>query len=139
MLINIRVKTAGKRRDILQPTAYVIPDDITTLRQFLADIVSTEVDRYNQKEMDAQMIPFLTPQHIEDQASVGKVSFGTVFSDKKVNKSKAVDNAIQCWCDGFVRVFMNDTELIELDAPLSIQEGAEFTLIRLIFLAGRMW
>lgn len=139
MRIYVRVKVAGKRKDVLQPAPYSIPDDLTNLRQLLTAIVSSEVDRYNQKDTDAQMIPFLTPEQIDGQAVAGKVSLGTIFSDKKANKQRAVENAIQCWQDGLVRVFMDGTELTELDAPLTVPENAEFTLIRLTFLAGRMW
>ena len=110
-----------------------------SLRQLLTAVVEREVDRYNKKDTESQMIPYLTVQQIDDQAVAGKVSFGTIFSDKKANKQKAVENAIQCWQDGMVRVFMNETELTELDASLSIPENAEFTFIRLTFLAGRMW
>ncbi len=139
MHIYIRVKAAGKRKDILQPTLYTVPDDITNLRQLLTAIVESEVDRYNKKETDAQMIPFLTAEQIDDQAAAGKISFGTIFSEKKANRRKAIDNAIQCWQDGLVRVFMNNTELTEMDTPLSVPENAELTFIRLTFLAGRMW
>lgn len=139
MRVYIRMKLAGKRRDVLQPTPYMIPDDITNLRQLLTSIVQSEVDRYNKKEADVQMIPFLTAEQIDDQALAGKVSFGAIFSDKKANKQKAVENAIRCWQDGLVRVFMDGEELTELDAPLSVPEDAEFTFIRLTFLAGRMW
>lgn len=139
MHIYIRVKAAGKRKDILQPTLYTVPDDITNLRQLLTAIVESEVDRYNKKETDAQMIPFLTAEQIDDQAAAGKISFGTIFSEKKANRRKAIDNAIQCWQDVLVRVFMNNTELTEMDTPLSVPENAELTFIRLTFLAGRMW
>ncbi len=139
MRVYIRVKAAGKRKDILQPTPYTIPNNITNLRQLLTAIVESEVDRYNHKDTDAQMIPFLTAGQINDQAAAGKITFGTVFSDKKASKQKAVENAIKCWQDGIVRLFMNERELTELNAPLTISENAELTFIRLTFLAGRMW
>ncbi len=139
MRVYIRMKVAGKRKDVLQPTPYRIPNGTGNLRQLLMAIVNSEVDRYNKKDADGGMIPFLTTEQIDDQAVAGKVSFGTVFSDKKADKQKAVENAIRCWQDGLVRVFLKETELTELDAPLSIPENAEFTFIRLTFLAGRMW
>lgn len=139
MQIYVRIKVAGKRKDVLQLTPYAVPNNITSLRQLLAAIVELEVDRYNKKGTEGQVIPFLTAEQIDDQAVAGKVSFGTLFSDKKADKKKAVENAIQCWQDGLVRVFMNETELTALDAPLSVPENAELTFIRLTFLAGRMW
>lgn len=139
MRIYVRVKVAGKRKDVLQLTPYDIPGNIGSLRQLLTAVVEREVNRYNKMDTEFQMIPFLTAEQIDDQAVTGKVSFGTVFSDKKADKQKAVENAIQCWKDGLVRIFMNETELTELDAPLSIPENAEFTFIRLTFLVGRLW
>lgn len=139
MHIYVKMKAAGKRKDVLQPTQYMIPDDTASLRQLLTAIAENEADRYNGKESGAQLIPFLTAGQIDNQAAAGKVSFGAVFSDKKADRRKAVENAVQCWQDGLVRVLMNDTELTALDAPLSVPENAEFTFIRLTFLAGRMW
>ncbi len=139
MEIYVKVKALGKRKDILAPAPYAIADGITSLRQLLTAVVQTEVDNYNRKEADVQLIPFLTRQEIEDQASAGRVSFGRLWSDKKANPEKAVANAIQCFEDGLVRVMMNETELTQLDAPLAIPAGAVFTFIRLTFLTGRLW
>lgn len=139
MQIYVRIKTVGKRKDILSPTPYAIPDSIGNLRQFLTIIAETEVTKYNQKEADTQLISYLTQEEIDARAGTGKVSFGRIYSQRKANQKKAVENVIQCWEDGLVRVFMEQTELTELDAPLTIAEGAVFTFIRLTFLAGGMW
>lgn len=139
MDIYVRVKAIGKRKDILAPTPYTIPDGICSLRQLLTAVVQKEVAQYNSKEAEALLIPFLTQQELDDQSKIGKVSFGTIYSDKKADPGKAVANAIQCWEDGLVRVFMNDEELAELDALLTIEAQAVFTFMRLTFLAGSIW
>lgn len=139
MEIYVRVKALGKRRDILSPVPYTIPDDAASLRQFLAAVVQKEVASYNSKTAGSQLLPCLTRQELEDRAETGKVSFGSVYSDKKADPVKAAANAIRCWEDGLVRVFLNGEELTELDAPLVIPRGAEFTFIRLTFLAGSTW
>ena len=139
MKIYVRVKTLGKKKDILVPTEYVVPAGIVSLRMLLTAIVEQEVDAYNQKDMDVQMLPFLTQEQLDNQAATGKVSFGRIYSDKKADAPKAVANAIQCWEDGLVRVFQNDTELTTLDDPIEIRENDVFTFIRLTFLAGSMW
>ena len=94
MDIYVRVKAIGKRKDILAPTPYTIPDGICSLRQLLTAVVQKEVAQYNSKEAEAQLIPFLTQQELEDQAKIGKVSFGTIYSDKKADPGKAVANAL---------------------------------------------
>lgn len=139
MEIYVRVKALGKRRDILAPTPYEIPDGIGSLRRLLTAVAQQEADRYNSKETDVQLIPFLTQQELEDQARAGKVSFGTIHSDKKADPQKAIENVLRCWEDGLVRVFMNGEELMQLDAPIEIPDGAVFTFMRLTFLTGSMW
>lgn len=139
MKIYARVKAAGRRRPILDMVPYEIPERVMTLEDFLTEIVRTEVERYNRKGTDVQVIQFLTKEDIEEKAGTGKVGFGRIYSDKKADLTKAVENALQCYADGLVRVFQNDTELKELKDPLAIQEGDCFTFIRLTFLAGRLW
>lgn len=116
-----------------------LPDGISTLRELLTELVKTEVGRYNEKGTDRQVIPFLTGEEIEEQAETGKVGFGRIYSDRKADEKKAAENACQCFSDGLVRVFRNEEELTELDAPVRLQEGDCLTLIRLTFLSGRLW
>ncbi len=139
MEIFVRVKAVGKRRPILEGTPYILPESVHTLRELLTELVWQEVTKYNKKETEAQLLPFLSAETIENQKKVGKIGFGRIYSDKKANLEKAIANAIQCYEDGLVRVFQNETELTELDEKLIINEEDYFTLIRLTFLAGRMW
>lgn len=139
MRIYARVKTPGRRKDILQPTPYDITDAVHSLRELLCALAEAEVNAYNAKEPEKQFVDYLTTEQIESQAEAGKVSFGSVYSDKKADKRKAAENVLQCFSDGLVRVLMDGSELTELDAPLEISENAEFTFIRLTFLTGSRW
>lgn len=139
MKIYIQVKSAGKRRPALEKAPYEIRDGVSTLRDLLAEIVRIEVERYNQKGTDVQVIPFLTEEEVEERAGTGKVAFGRIYSEKKADPGRAEKNAIQCFEDGLVRVFQNEDERERLDVPMEIHEGDTFTFIRLTFLAGRLW
>ena len=139
MKIYIQMKAAGKRKPVLDNVPYELPEEIGTLRDFLSALVKIEVERYNQKGTDVQVVPYLTKEEVEDQASLGKVGFGRIYSDKKADPAKAVENALQCFEDGLIRVFQNDQERKSLEEPLYPKEGDRFTLIRLTFLAGRLW
>lgn len=139
MRVYVRVKALGKRKDILPSKPYELPEEIGSLRELLTAFVGAEVERYNLKGAEAPLLSCLTAEEIEAQSETGKVSFEGLWSDKKAKKAKAVQTAIQAFADGLVRVLMDDTELTELDAPLTVHEGAVLTFIRLSFLAGRMW
>ncbi|MBO5056181.1 MAG: hypothetical protein J6C64_07500 [Lachnospiraceae bacterium] len=139
MKIYISTKAAGRRRSLPAHILYEIPEGITTLRDLLTALVRIEVEQYNEKGKDVQIVPFLTAEEITEQAQAGRVSFGRIYSEKKADFVKAAGNALQCYEDGLVRVFQNEEELKQLDAPVQIREGDCFTLIRLTFLAGRLW
>lgn len=139
MQVYVRIKALGKRKDVLPPKPYELPDSINSLRELLTAFVEAEVNRYNSKDAEAPLLSCLTAEEIEAQSETGKVGFGRLWSDKKADKAKAMQTAIQAFSDGLVRVLMDDTELTELDTALKVHEGAVFTFVRLTFLAGRMW
>ncbi len=139
MQVYVKIKALGKRRDVLPPKPYELPEGIGSLRQLLIAFVEAEVERYNGKGTDAPLLSFLSAEEIEARAASGKVGFGRLWSDRKADRAKAAETAVRAFQDGLVRVLMDETELTELDAPLAVREGAVFTFVRLTFLAGRMW
>lgn len=139
MKVYVKLKTAGKRKPVLDKVSYEIPDGISNLEELLSAFVRIEVEKYNRKGTDIQLIPFLTAEEISEQAFVGKVGFGRIYSEKKADEKKAFQNAIQCYKDGLVRVFLNDEELTDLKEPVRVKEEDCITFIRLTFLAGRLW
>lgn len=139
MKISIRMKMPGKRRPILGEVPIEISDTVKTLRELLTELVKIEAERYNQKGVDVQLIPFLSKEELEEQAAVGKVGFGRIYSDKKADVPKAIENALTCFEDGLVRVFCGERELEELDGEIKLKEGDVLTFIRLTFLTGRLW
>jgi len=139
MNVYIKLKSAGKRRPILFNTPYTLPDGIASLRQLIESVVRLEVDDYNNRGTENMLVPFLTETEISDQGTVGKISFGRLYSDRKANPEKAVQTALQGFEDGLFRVVVEETEATELDKPLDINENDTLTFIRLTFLAGRLW
>lgn len=139
MQVSVRVKALGKRRDVLPPQPYTLPEGIGSLRELLTAFVETEVERYNGKDTERPLLAALSAEEILTQAESGKVGFERLWSDRKADTARAVKTAIQAFEDGLVRVLMDETELRELDAPLTVPEGAVFTFVRLTFLSGRMW
>lgn len=138
MKITVRIKKAGSRK-VLENTVYESKQDIRSLRDLLCFLVKEEVEKYNARNSENPMLKYLTEKNIEETAESGKVGFGYTYSGKKADLDKAIENALQCYKDGLVRVFKNDEELLELNDKLVISDSDEFTLIRMVFLAGRMW
>ena len=139
MNIYIKLKSAGKRRPILENTPYNFPEGVNTLRQLIEMVVRQETEKYNSRGTENMLIPFLTESEIFEQSTVGKVGFGRLYSDKKADPEKAVETALQGFEDGLFRVVINDVEITEINNPLVINENDVITFIRLTFLAGRLW
>ena len=139
MNVFIKLKSVGKRRPVLESLPYVLPEQISSLRQLIEVMVRLEVEKYNSRGLENMLIPFLTEEEIEDQSSVGKVGFGRLYSDKKADPEKAVQTALLGFEDGLFRVLVNEKEADDLDSPLEIHDGDRLTFVRITFLAGRLW
>ena len=139
MNIYIKLKSIGKRRPILENVPYDLPNGIETLRQLIEVIARQEADAFNSRGLENMLVPFLTEAGIAKQSAVGKVGFGRLYSEKKVDPDKAVETALQGFEDGLFRVLINDTEVSELDGAAEIKDNDTLTFIRLTFLAGRLW
>lgn len=135
MNVFVNIKKAGSKRPALSNQAYELPFNEASLKDILAFFVETEVNRYNGKgQRDALL--YLTQQDLADAASQGKVDFGYT-TGRTADLDTAIKNALLCFEDGLIRVFLNETELTELDSISKINENDRFTFIRLSFLSGR--
>ena len=147
MLLRVSVKQAGKKKPVIAEREIEL-ERPQTLRQLLESIVTQEVAAYNSKTaenaegwspQDSLIFRALTESEMEDLSSTGKIGFGARYNAKQQNLEEAIDNALQSFEDGLYRVFINDEEVRQPDAPLLLPEGARLAFFRLTMLAGRLW
>ncbi len=136
MNLKICTKQLGSRR--MQRVDYALEESPDTLRALLTSIVRQEVRRYNDRLRDSDNARPLDQDILAGMLATGKVSFGAVHSDRRASADKACDTAIQAFEDGLVRVFLNESELTDLNAPLRLQECDCLTFLKLSMLAGSM-
>ncbi len=139
MKIYINKKTLGKKNRAMEPAQYEVSENIGTLEELLKELVHIEVRNYNEKGTEKQTIFLFDENTLEEHASTGKVGFGRLYSEKKADDGKAVENALQSFRDGLVRVVWNERELKKLEDKITLSEGDVFTFIRVTFLTGRLW
>ena len=139
MNVFIKLKAIGKRRPVLDNVPYNLPGGMSTLRQLIEAIVRQEVEAYNKRGVENMLAPFLTEIEIAEQSTVGKVSFGRLYSEKQADPGKAVETALQAFEDGLFRVLINDSEAVGLDEAIEIHENDTLTFLRLTFLTGGLW
>ncbi len=139
MKIYVKLTSVGKRRPVLENTPYELPEGILTMRELIAAIVCSEVEKFNDRGTDHMLVSFLTETEIMDQSISGKVGFGRLYSDRKADAEKAVETALIGYEDGLYRVLIGEKEVSGLDTAVALCEGDVLTFIRLTFLAGRLW
>ena len=139
MKIFINVKQLGKRKEAIGRKEFLIETVPVTTAELIVAVVIRQVQEYNERLDQNDLLKYLTDAEIEEKATSGKVSFGVNYNGLPADAEKAIRNALQSFEDGIFRVFLNDTELESLDEIIQLQEGDKLTFIRLTMLAGRIW
>jgi hypothetical protein len=141
MQITISVKQPGRKHAIIDRQVLEI-DDITdhpSLRELLVAVVKQQVTAYNNKPLEKNLLPFLSPEQTDDLAAAGKAGFGSIYNEHKADTEKAQATALQAFEDGLFAVFVNDKEIENLTEIFSLDSLTIITFIRLTFLAGSIW
>ncbi len=135
--VEIKLKRLGKKR--LKSFSVELKEPVKTLRDLIVQIVDNEVDKFNKKLDNANIITFLTEQEIKEQSKDGKVSFGELHNQTKVPKDEATENALLAFKDGLFVVFIDDKEIKEIDEVITLRDNSEVLFLRLTFLTGTYW
>lgn len=139
MKIFINVKQLGKRKQAIDKIPVELDPVPTTTSELITAIVLREVEAYNNRLAESELLRYLTSEQIEDKAEAGKIGFDVNYNGKIARGSEAVMNALQAFEDGLFRVFIEDMQLDTLSQTIRLEENNELTFVRLTFLAGRIW
>lgn len=134
MQVILQLKRLGRKKVISVP--YKLEASPTTLNGLLTEFVKIEVRKYNTKREERQLVSFLNPQLIQEQAQQGKVAFGDIENVQEMSVEKALAIALQAFEDGLYVVFIDGQEVKSLDSPIVLLDGTEVAFIRLTFLVG---
>ena len=146
MIIQVNRKTIRKKRRGLAPVRYEIEDNVGTVRQLLEAMVRAEVAAYEKRQQDASsgICSWLGGEEIDDAAEEGKISFGALQREEPdrpgtVSREDAIRTMLEGFEDGLFRVLINGEEVRDADEEIHLTEESVVTIIRLTFLAGRLW
>lgn len=139
MQVKINVKGVSNKKNKILQMVYDYPDGIENLEQFLTETVKICVRDYNERKDCGELLGIFSKEQMENQAQTGKISFGTVYNEKQAKEKDAIENALQCFLDGMVAVFIDGERKEELTEQVCLTKQSEVTFVRLTFLVGRMW
>lgn len=141
MKLIINVKAAGRKHAILEKQHAEIDDlgNNPSVQELITAVVKQQVNAYNSKPFEKNVLPFLTSEQIEGQTASGKVGFGSIYNEQKADPAKAQEAALQAFEDGMYAVFADERELTKLSELVALTPETVITFIRLTFLAGSYW
>lgn len=139
MRVFVNVKQLGKRKQAINKQAIDLDPVPVTTSELITAIVLQQVEAYNNRLAESELLRYLSSDQIEEKAEAGKIGFGVNYNGKAASESAAVMNALQAFEDGIFRVFIGETSLDSLSQTIRLEENNELTFVRLTFLAGRMW
>ena len=137
MKIIINVKGLSRKKVIHQEEVE-LTNNISTTKDLITELVKINVEKFNKKIDDKDILSIMTNEHIAEAARSEKIG-DEVHGDKKANLEKALDTAYLAFEDGLYCIFINDEQSEKLDDILDLKDGDILTFIRLTMLAGRMW
>ena len=137
MKIIINVKGLSRKKVIHQEEVE-LTNNISTTKDLITELVKINVEKFNKKIDEKDILSIMTNENIAKAARIGKIG-DEVHGDKKANLEKALDTAYLAFEDGLYCIFINDEQSEKLDDSLNLKDGDILTLIRLTMLAGRMW
>ncbi|PMC71119.1 hypothetical protein CJ209_02090 [Fusobacterium nucleatum] len=137
MKIIINVKGLSRKKVIHQEEVE-LKNKISTTKDLITELVKINVEKFNKKIDERDILSIMTNENIAKAARIGKIG-DEVHGDKKANLEKALDTAYLAFEDGLYCIFINDEQSEKLDDSLNLKDGDILTLIRLTMLAGRMW
>ena len=141
MELKIKVKQPGRKHPLIDNKLIEIEDIGVnpTARQLIKAVVAQQVNEYNGKPHEKNLLAFLSPSQTNEQAISGKISFGSIYNENKADVAKAQETALQAFDDGMFALFVNDDEITKLDQSILFANDTVITFIRLTFLAGSYW
>ena len=137
MKIIINVKGLSRKKVIHQEEVE-LKNKISTTKDLITELVKINVEKFNKKIDEKDILSIMTNENIAKAARIGKIG-DEVHGDKKANLKKALDTAYLAFEDGLYCIFINDEQTEKLDDSLNLKDGDILTLIKLTMLAGRMW
>ena len=137
MKIIINVKGLSRKKVIHQEEVELM-NKVFTTKDLITELVKINVEKFNKKIDDKDILSIMTNEHIAEAARSWKVG-DEIHGDKKANLDKALDTAYLAFEDGLYCIFINDEQSEKLDDSLNLKDGDVLTFIRLTMLAGRMW
>ncbi|WKB80263.1 hypothetical protein QYR09_10935 [Cellulophaga lytica] len=135
--LTLQLKRLGKKK--VKQIPLTLDATPNNLQQLLVGCVKNQVEAFNKKRVEVNVVGFLSPAEIQDQAQRGKVDFGDLANKDLAVEQEAIDNVLLAFKDGLFVVFVDGDEVTSLETPLQLTKNSVVAFIRMTFLVGTYW
>lgn len=140
MKLSFSVKSIGKKKAFIESVSIDLDlESNTTIKALLEKLIIHQVDEYNKRKEDPNLIYFLNESAIKEKSEDGNIKFNEQYNKKIAKQDKAIEIVFQAFEDGLIAFFLNGNQFENLNDSISINESDSVTIIKLSFLAGSIW
>jgi hypothetical protein len=141
MQLTVSAKQIGRKHPLIAGKVIEIEDigANPTVQRLIEAVVAQQVQEYNNKSPERNLLPFLDQEAIEEAGKSGKIGFGSIYNESKADPDQAQKTALQAFADGLFALFADDQEYTQPEQTIPLQSTTLITFIRLTFLAGSYW
>jgi hypothetical protein len=113
-----------------------VPTVLESLRDLLAVLVRHELASYERRRAASKALRVLTPADLARGVDTGRYGAQARAVPAPPSEPRAVERACEAFTDGLFFVFVDDAQVEDLDAPLTLSDDSTLRLVRLVALAG---
>ena len=98
-----------QEKKVIHQEEMELTNNISTTKDLITELVKINVEKFNKKIDDKDILSIMTNEHIAEAARSGKIG-DEIHGDKKANLEKALDTAYLAFEDGMYCIFINDEQ-----------------------------
>jgi hypothetical protein len=133
----VEARTIGQRDATLQPREFDLSDlRHPTLRELIGRVVREELAAYDASQQQRALLRVLSPADLARGAETGRYAAEPRERQTLPSPDEAVATALQAFQDELFVVFVDDRQVEDLDALLTVGPGTRLRFLRLVALAG---
>jgi hypothetical protein len=140
MKLSFNVKSLGKKRPYIKDL--LIDIDVSAnpkLEELLRLLVKHQVDMYNSRKQNKNLLAFFDENPLDEWAQSGSVKFNEHYNKQQAEYDKSIDTVLQAFEDGLIAFFVDEEQIVALSQTINLDETSSITIVKLTFLSGTFW
>jgi hypothetical protein len=106
------------------------------LEELLRLLVKHQVDMYNSRKQNKNLLAFFDENPLDEWAQSGSVKFNEHYNKQQAEYDKSIDTVLQAFEDGLIAFFVDEEQIETLSQAINLDQTSSITIVKLTFLSG---